>query len=324
VTSLPSNPSDPLENWTVHALVGPTSIGKTELALSIAEHAGAEVLSLDSMLVYRGLDIGTAKATATERARVPHHLIDLVNPDETYDVQRYLADVRTATTDLRNRDKPAFFVGGTGLYLAALVRGLFEGPPVDRELRAALEQRARTEGNAALHAELVRTDPNAAERIHVNDTKRLVRALEVHEQTGRTLSDWQREWGAASPERPSRLVGLELAVPELDRRIRERTGRMLDAGWADEAAAVRAGAGFSPTSIQALGYSEVLALHDGEIDRTTCEERIALRTRQFARRQRTWFRKFPSIVWLDASRDLTQLRAEALQALGWAGSSRSG
>jgi len=321
VDSTPPPPNDPLEGWTVRALVGPTGVGKTALALAIAEHAGAEILSLDSMLVYRGLDVGTAKPTPAERRRVPHHLIDSVGPEERYDVQRYMADVRAALGPLRARDGRAFFVGGTGFYLAALLRGLFEGPPVDRELRASLEQRARSEGNAVLHADLARVDPDAAHRIHANDTKRLVRALEVLEQTGRTLSDWQRQWGERdgepSSERPSRLVGLELPVPELDRRIAERTRRMLDAGWAEEAAAVRASAGLSASAIQALGYRDVLELYDGTIDRATCEQRIALRTRQFARRQRTWFRKFPSIVWLAADRDGAQLRTEALQAFGW-------
>lgn len=321
VSAGPASPSDPLDGWTVRALVGPTASGKSRLALAVAERAGAEVLSLDSMLVYRGLDVGTAKPTADERRRVRHHLIDLVDPHERYDVQRYLRDVRAAVADVRSRGARAFFVGGTGFYLAALLRGLFEGPPVDPALRAALEARVEREGAAALHAELAALDPEAARRIHANDVKRLVRALEVPQQTGRTLTDWQREWGwhAGRPpaERPARLVGLELPPAQLERRIRERTRAMLDAGWADEAARVRGGPGFSATAVQALGYREALELADGTLDRAACEERVALRTRQFARRQRTWFRKFPTIRWLAADLDGEALLAGALDALGW-------
>lgn len=292
---------DPLERRTLCFLVGPTAAGKSALALELAERAGAEILSLDSMLVYRGLDVGTAKPTAAERSRVPHHLLDLVEPSQRFTVQDYVAATRAALAEVEARGARAFFVGGTGLYLKVLTSGLFEGPAVDPELRRRLEARYDELGPRAAHGELLRVDPRSGARLHPNDKKRVVRALEVFEQTGRPLSEWQREWGAASSRR-HRIVGLDLPVPELDRRIEARTHAMLDAGWPEEARRVRDRPGFGPTAAQALGYAEVLELVDGRIDRQECARRIALATRQFARRQRTWFRRFPSALWFDPER----------------------
>ena len=289
----------------LRVLVGETASGKTEVALALAERLGAELLSLDSMLVYRGLDIGTAKPTATDRARVAHHLIDLASPAERYDVTRYLADAERAEADVRARGRLPLYVGGTAFYLKALTHGLFAGPPVDPELRAALEARAVSEGSPALHAELAVADPEAAARIHPNDMKRVVRGLEVLAQTGRTLTDWQREWRVAEGEAPGRertLVGLAVDRELLEQRIAARTRSMLDGGWIEEVRALAADPGFGPTAIQALGYREVLRFleqgGEGEFDRAQLEELIRLRTRQFARRQRTWFRRFGEIHWI--------------------------
>ena len=276
-------------------LAGPTASGKTDLAVLVAERAGAEVLSMDSMLVYRGMDVGTAKPSAALRERVPHHLLDLVEPSVSFSVHDWLAAAERALEDVTSRGRRALFVGGTAFYLKALTEGLFEGPAVDPHLRARLERRIEEEGNAELHAELARVDALAARRIHPNDSKRLVRALEVWEQTGKPLSEWQRQWEGweeGAEPRPRRLVALETDPAELERRIPERTRSMLDAGWVDEVRAIRSGGGFGPTSIQALGYREVLDLADGKVTREEAEQTIALRTRQFARRQRTWLRGF--------------------------------
>lgn len=300
----------------LRALVGPTAAGKTELALTVAARAGAEVVSLDSMQVYRGMDIGTAKADAQARARVPHHMLDLVEPSERYDVQRFLRDLGPVLEDLDRRGARALFVGGTAFYLKVLTHGLFEGPPADLELRARLEAELEHEGREALHARLARVDPVSAERLHPNDTRRVLRALEVHEQTGRALSELQREWGWDGREAPGcarRLVGVGHAAPDLEARIRARCEAMLDAGWVEEALAVRAGGGFGETAIQALGYAQVLALADGELSRAACVDEVTLRTRQFARKQRTWYRKFDDIVWLADASDVDG----ALAALGW-------
>ena len=310
----------------LRVVLGATATGKTAFALALAERAGAEIVSLDSMLVYRGMDVGTAKPPAAERARIPHHALDLVPPSTVFTVQDYLAAAQAALEDVRRRGGRALFVGGTAFYYKALTQGLFEGPDVDSELRGALERRYEREGADALHRELARVDSLAARRIHANDKKRVVRALEVFEQTGRPLSDWQREWGwgeggGASPiGRPRRVVELCVPAPELDRRIAERTRRMLDGGWVEEALAVRAAGGFSATSRQALGYADVLELADGVLSRAEAEERIALRTRQFSRRQRTWLRKFTEARRIEAPENAED-RAEVLDAVlagfGW-------
>lgn len=296
-------------------LVGPTAAGKTALALEVAERAGAEILSLDSMLVYRGMDVGTAKPDAAARARVPHHLLDLVDPPERYHVHRYLADFAAAWRGVTAAEKRALVVGGTGLYLKALTYGLFEGPPHDEALREELNARVAAEGSGVLHAELAAVDAESAARIHPNDAKRVVRGLEVYRASGRPLSAWQREW-RASRRRPARIVGLDVAPAELDARIAARTRAMLDAGWIEEARRVREGPGFGPTSIQALGYAEVLRHLDGELDRDALADLIRLRTRQFARRQRTWFRGFTDVEWIDAATERDPAEA-VLRALDW-------
>ena len=283
-------------------LIGPTATGKSRLALAIAERTGAEIVAVDSMQVYRGMDVGTAKPSPGDRALVRHHLIDVVPPSERYDTKRYLGDLLRVLDDLRRRDRPALLVGGTGFYLKAILTGLFDGPPADPELRARIEARVLASGPEGAHAELARSDPLSAARIHARDTKRVVRALEVLEQTGRPLSDWQREWGwhgRAPTNGPSAIaiVGLDASAAEVDRRIEARTRAMLAEGWADEAAAIRAGPGFGPTAMQAIGYAEALALHDGAIDLETCAATIARKTRRFARRQRTWYRKIDGVRW---------------------------
>jgi len=305
-------PRTSAEPWLF--LVGPTAVGKTALGLELARALGAEIVSLDSMQVYRGLDIGTAKPTPAERACVPHHLLDLVGPEERYDVARYRRDAEAVVARLAARGKRALFVGGTGLYLKVLTRGLFDGPAPDAELRARLQQRAREHGVAALHAELLRRDPASAARLHPNDEKRVLRALEVLEQTGRTLSDWQREWADPGLARAARIVGLRLEFEHLEQRIRARVEAMLEAGWSDEARAVEAGPGFGPTAVQALGYSEVLALARGELTRAACVARITQLTRRFAKKQHTWYRSFPSIAWLDPGNEAARAEARAVLA----------
>jgi tRNA dimethylallyltransferase len=294
-------------------LIGPTATGKSRLALAIAGRTGAEIVSVDSMQVYRGMDVGTAKPSVEDRARVRHHLIDVAAPSERYDAKRFLGDLEVVLEDLRRRERPALLVGGTGFYLKAILSGLFDGPPADLELRARIEARVLASGPENAHAELARSDPLSAARIHARDTKRVVRALEVLEQTGRPLSDWQREWGwhGRGPTNGSSgvaIVGLDAPAAGVDRRIEARTRAMLAEGWADEAAAIRAGPGFGPTAIQAIGYAEALAFHDGATDLETCAAIIARKTRRFARRQRTWYRKIEGVRWLTPDDDTEALR----------------
>ncbi len=309
----------------LRVLVGTTAAGKTALSLLVAERAGAEIVSMDSMLVYRGMDVGTAKPDRAQRERVRHHGIDVVEPTERYDVQRWLADAEAALADIAARGGRALLVGGTALYLKALLEGLFEGPPPDPELRARVRARVAELGPEASHAELAGRDPRSAERIHANDARRVARALEVLEQTGRTLSDWQEQWeGWSGADRSGRrgreavVVGLAVDPDALDERIRARTRQMLAGGWVDEVQALEAAGGFGPTASQALGLAEVRELAAGTLDEATCAERVDLRTRQFARRQRTWFKKLP-IHWLPAAaeHELDARASEVLALYGW-------
>lgn len=285
---------DVLDRMHLRFLVGATASGKSRLGLELAALDGLEIVSLDSMAVYRGMDIGTAKPSAAERARVPHHLIDVADPRERFDLREYVGLVRQVLIAMEERGARPLFVGGTGLYLAALLRGLFEGPPVDPEVRSALELRARDHGPSAMHATLREVDPASAERIHPNDLRRTLRALEVFEQTGRTMSDWQREWRSEATTRESSALieGIDRPPEEIDERIGARVASMMAAGWPEEALALEEKGGLGVTARQALGYAAALAVARGEIDSAAAVEETTLRTRQFARRQRTWFRKF--------------------------------
>jgi tRNA dimethylallyltransferase len=275
-------------------LTGPTGAGKTALALELAERHGAEILSMDSMALYRGLDVGTAKPSAAERRRVPHHLIDVLEPWESASVAWWLDRARACAREVRARGQRVLLVGGTPLYLRALLQGLFEGPPADAELRQRLADEAARAGGAALHARLAAVDPASAARLHANDLRRVIRALEVWELTGRPISAWQQQWtGAAANEAP-RAIWLDLPRAELYERINRRVERMFAEGLVDEVRALRAlPRPLSRAASQALGYKEVFAHLDGL---ATLEETVALvqtRTRQFAKRQITWFRHLP-------------------------------
>jgi tRNA dimethylallyltransferase len=294
---------DPLDRLPLPFLIGPTGVGKSALALELSAQTGCELISLDSMQVYRGMDIGTAKATAAEREAAPHHMLDLVEASERYDVALYLDEVRGLLSELAGEGRSYLFVGGTAFWLRALVQGLFDGPARDPELRARLEEVLAAEGSEALFARLERVDPVTAARLHPNDTRRVVRALEVEELSGKPLSEQQREWGwhgsEGGPKRDARIVGMSAGGEEYEARLRSRVEAMLDAGWVEEALAIRGGCGFGATAGLALGYSEVLALADGELERGACVDEITLRTRQFARKQRTWYRKFDEVRWVD-------------------------
>jgi tRNA dimethylallyltransferase len=288
-------------------LTGPTSCGKTALALELAARVGAEIVALDSMTVYRGMDIGTAKPTADERARVPHHLIDVLDPWESLTVAWWLGNAEVACRDITSRGKRPLFVGGTPFYLKALLHGLFPGPPADEELRKTLEADAERDGLTALHARLGAVDPKTAARLHPNDVRRVVRALEVHALTGKPISDWQQTWdtpafaespAAAPPPAAIPAVVLELPRDALYERINRRVDVMLAAGWLDEVRRLRElPRPLSREARQALGYRELLAHFDGTgpaWDETV--ELIRTHTRQFAKRQLTWFRHLPTLV----------------------------
>lgn len=282
-------------------LTGPTAGGKSALALDLAEEVGAEIVALDSMTVYRGMDIGTAKPSVADRARVPHHLIDVLDPWQSLTVAAWLERARAACEDILARGRRPLLVGGTPFYLKALLHGLFPGPPGDEGLRRELEAEAEREGREALHRRLEAIDPRTAARLHPNDVRRVVRALEVHALTGRPISAWQTTWdspgftadAAASPP-PARIpvVVLERPRPELYERINRRVEAMFAAGWVEEVRRLRTlPHPLSREASQALGYREMLSQLDSPpAVWSELVELIQTRTRQFAKRQLTWFR----------------------------------
>lgn len=274
-------------------IVGPTGAGKTGLSLALAERTGGEIVSADSQQVYVGMDIGTGKVTAAERARVPHHVIDVVRPDEEMTAARFVELAERAIAEIAARGRPVIVCGGTGLYVRALLLGLFEGPPASPELRAELHALAAARGTAALHAELARVDPAAAARIDPNDAKRTIRALEVFRLTGEPMSVHQaRHDHRDAPLRyPARLVGLAPEREALYRAIEARVDQMIAGGLEDEVAALRA-AGYRPPlrSQQAIGYAELHDAAEGRVDRARAIELIKRNSRHYARRQQSWYR----------------------------------
>jgi tRNA dimethylallyltransferase len=280
-------------------LTGPTAAGKSALALPLARRLGAEIVSVDSMAVYAGLDVGTAKPSAADRAAVPHHCLDLVEPAESFSVAAWLAAAAAAVADCRSRGRQILFVGGTPLYLRALRDGLASLPAADPALREDLAALAAAAGPEQLHARLAAVDPAAAARIHPRDAKRLIRALEVTTLTGRPLSAAQV--AEPDPHFESRLMVLDVARATLAERIDRRVEAMFAGGLVEEtAAALAAPGGIGPTAAQAAGYTEAIDLLAGRIDRPEAIRRTQARTRQLAKRQRTWFRSFKRATWIGA------------------------
>lgn len=281
----------------LHAIVGPTASGKGTLARAVADAVGAELLSVDSMKVYKRLDIGTAKPDAAARERYRYHLLDVVEPTASYSVASYREAALAAEADVRERGRLPLFVGGTGLYLRALSHGIFDEPSRDDAFRETLEAEAARHGSSSLHDRLGEVDPAAGERIHPNDLKRIVRALEVHHVTGRTITALQREFAASG--RPVRWLGVRWARDAQNERIDRRVDLMMARGFLDEVEALEAAGDFGPTSGRAIGYAELRAHLRGETDLDAAVAAIKTHTRQFARRQVTWFRSEPAIHWLD-------------------------
>ena len=284
------------------ALVGPTASGKTEAGILVAQALGAEILSIDSMLVYRGMDVGTAKPTAEHRSRVPHHLLDLVDPNEPFSVAAFQAAARTAAADVRRRGRRPLLVGGSGLYFRAVVDDL-EFPGTEPAVRRELEREAAAVGAQRLHRRLAGSDPAAAGKIEPANVRRTVRALEVASITGRPFSSFAGDWDEYPAERV-RVAGIRIPGETLRARIEDRVRRMLEAGWLEEVRRLLdAGFGGWLTATQAIGYVE-LARHLGdEMALEAAVDRVVVRTRALARRQVAWFRRDPRIRWFDAGEE---------------------
>jgi tRNA dimethylallyltransferase len=291
-------------------LVGPTASGKSSLALELAVELGAEIVSADSRQVYWGLDIGTAKPTPAERARVPHHLLDVVEPTETFDAARFRSAAAAALAAIQARGRPALVVGGTGLYVRVLLRGLCPAPPRVPRLRAVLADLAASRGAPALHRGLVAVDPATAARVHPHDVVRIVRALEVALASGRRLSDWQAAHRFGDAPYDALVIGLARPVAELDARIAARAQAMFAAGFVDEVRALRArGIPADAPGLRTVGYRELLAANP-EGDDAAVLPAVVRATRRFAKRQRTWFRREPGIVWRHPEHDWGGIAAE--------------
>ena len=283
-------------------LTGPTACGKTALALQFARDEGAEILSMDSVAIYRDMNIGSAKPTPEEQAQAPHHLIDLVDPDEEFSVVEYIRQAEIVTRDCLARGKKPLFVGGTPLYLKGLIFGLFEGPEGDEAFRASMYAQAKEAAEAGdltfLHRKLEAVDPVTARRLHPNDAKRIIRALEVYELTGRPIHEFQTQFQPeVPPEFKARIRIIDLPRPDLHARIEARVDQMFRAGFLEEVQNLRAKyRTLSKTAAMAVGYREVLAWLEAQergdetqtFDQLVTE--IKTHTRQMAKRQVTWFR----------------------------------
>lgn len=273
-------------------LSGPTASGKTAVSLALAPMIGAEIILLDSMTIYRQMGIGTAKPTFEEQMQVPHHGIDLVEPWQEFSLHEYLTFAGRCVDDIISRGKRPLFVGGTGLYLRSLLRGVCESPPADWEFRRQMETLTEQRGEAWLHAELAKVDAPSAARLHRNDQRRIIRALEVYRQTGQPLSSQQVQAALSAERRPQHVFWLDPDREWLYQRIDQRVLEMFAQGfWEETLSLLRLPEPLSRTASQALGYKEIIAaIEAGDTDRASVVKQIQTRTRQFAKRQLTWFR----------------------------------
>jgi len=288
-------------------ILGVTGSGKGRLAFDLAKDLDAEIISIDSMKVYRRMDIGTAKPPKEARAQVKYHLIDIAEPSDSFSVRSFLDNALEAIRQIRSRNKPVVAVGGTALYIKALLYGLFEGPAANKQIRAELRARAETGGLEQLYRQLTQVDPEAAARIHQNDARRIIRALEVYELTGKSISSFQQQWNPqqTNDERREtnydwRIIGVRREKAEENKRINARVKKMIAAGLVDEVKSLLSEE--KPLSAQArcaIGYAEIIDYLSGK---TTLEDAIELikkNSRRLAKSQRTWFKTFRNVHWLD-------------------------
>lgn len=295
-------------------LIGPTAAGKSAVAIELAAARGGEIVSSDSMQIYRGLDVLSAKPSPAERRRIPHHLIDVAGPAEQFDAARYARLAGEAIAGILGRGRTPLVVGGSGMYVRALLDGIFTGPGRNAALRDRLEKQAAEDGLAALYGRLKELDPDAAERIHPNDKKRIVRALEVYELTGQRVSALRTEWrnslslsgeGAffsAALDCRASVLGLKRGREDLVRRIDERVERMFSSGAVEEIEGIlRLKIDSNGTIVQSLGFGEIRDYLEGRCSLAEAKEALKRNTRAYAKRQYTWFKRDPRIRWFDVA-----------------------
>ena len=293
-----------LSSWF---LTGATASGKSRTSLFLAERLNAEIISLDSMAIYRGMDIGTAKPGSAEQARVPHHMIDVVDPNEQFSVSQYRDTALEMIRQIQDRGKQVLFVGGTALYLKALLRGMFDGPPADWEFRKQIEAEVAEDGEGLLHQRLEMVDPVSASNLHPNDHRRIIRALEVYKTTGQPISHLQMEFDEGRDSEACRVFTIRHDRAVLHERIEKRVSTMFEAGLVEEVRGLLAKWGaLGHTASQAVGYREVIDFIEGNKSETEMVEQVKIRTRRFARHQETWFRGMSECEIIDLASDFEE------------------
>ncbi len=281
-------------------ILGVTASGKGRLAFDLANELGAEIISIDSMKVYRRMDIGTAKPPAQTRRQLKYHMIDVVEPSESFSAGLFAEGATTAIEEIQGRGKPVVAVGGTALYIKAMLYGLFDGPGRDEQVRAELKTRVDHEGSAALYAELQKVDPEAADKISPNDAKRIVRGLEVYRITGKPISSLQKQFSAEKPLYDWNVIGLRREKAIESQRINARVKKMVEMGLVNEVESLLAEE--EPLSQQArcaIGYAEMIEHLQGRVSLDDAVENIKKNTRRLAKGQRTWFKTFLNVTWID-------------------------
>ena len=294
------NEKSSLSPFLLIVIVGPTAVGKTEISIELAERIGGEIVSADSRQVYRFMDIGTAKPTPDDCRRIPCHMIDVVNPDEEYTVADYSRGAQEAIRKIFDKGKIPLLVGGSGLYVRAVIDGIFPCPGENPEVRKKLRMEAKEFGLASLYEKLSRLDPTASSRIHPNDERRIIRALEIYETTGRRISALQEQATSRNGGYSPVMIGLNRPRWELYRRIDERVEAIFQHGFIEEVKLLfEKGYGESLISMEAFGYREVMQFLRNEISLEEAKGKIKRNTHHYARRQLTWFRKDQRITWLN-------------------------
>jgi len=286
-------------------IIGQTASGKKALSHYAALQTGCSIVSVDSMKIYRYMDIGTAKPSADMRNEVQYHMIDIADPSVDKDLKWFLEQIEILLED--DSGSQYIFSGGSSMYIQGIVSGIFEGPAKDSEFRQILKQKAADKGTEALHAELKDADPEAASRIHPNDLKRIIRALEIHRTTGKSLASLQTQFGALRGDMGFTLIGIRYERSRLYKRINTRVNRMFEQGFVEEVRSLYEQDRFGPTSSQAIGYRELIDAfkQNGNPDLDEVKEQIKKNTRVFARKQMTWFKKFKDVYWIDAEEGQT-------------------
>jgi tRNA dimethylallyltransferase len=287
-------------------ILGVTASGKSRLAFDLSEYLGAEIISIDSMKVYRRMDIGTAKPSKEAQQQIQYHLIDIVEPSDSFSVGAFINAASDAIEQIKSRNGKIVAVGGTALYIKSLLYGIFDGAGTDEQIRAELRGRAESEGLAELHRELTKIDPTTAERINPNDAKRIIRALEVYRLTGKPISSFQKQWDQRQMKHDWKIIGLRRERADASSRINKRVKKMINSGLVDEVKSLMDEE--KPMSKQArcaIGYAEIIEHLNGRINLDNAIESIKINSRRLAKSQRTWFKTFTNVHWLDITEDET-------------------